>query len=103
MSEAIWAAIAGAAGGVMRRRAVLGALPGALLGMATWAAFGIPRSEAIGASGLALAAGWMARVVSYRRVDVPLDGRLFAAMTMGFLLRGAAAEISEIRSLLWMV
>jgi hypothetical protein len=85
----------------MRRRGVFGALPGALLGMAAWAAFGFSRPGSVATSGLALAIGW-ARAVSDRHVDVPLDGRLFAAVTMGFLFRGAAAEIAEIRRILWM-
>jgi len=83
----------------MRRRDFFGALPGALLGMAAGAAFASPRSGAVAAPALALAAGWMARAVPGRRVDVPLDERLFAAVVMGFLLRGAAAEI---RRMLWM-
>jgi hypothetical protein len=86
----------------MRRRDVFGALPGALLGMAAWAAFAIPRPGAVAASGLGLAAGWMAHAVSDRCIDVPIDRRLFAAVTMGFMLRGAAAEIAEIRRILWM-
>jgi hypothetical protein len=85
----------------MRRRNLVGALPGALLGVAAGASFAIPGSGPVAVSVVALAAGWMARAVSYRRIDIPLDGRLFAAVAMGFLLRGAAIEFAEVRRMLW--
>jgi hypothetical protein len=99
MPDVIWAALAGAVGGIMRRRNPVGALPGALLGLAACAPVAVP--GALLASGLALTAGWMARAVSDRRIDVPIDGRLAAAVAMGFLLRGAFTEIAEIRRMLW--